>query len=323
MARTVSTGVLILSLSIIGLPAPIFAIEADDAKIDDPALANEVKLIEDGSYTKARVSIERLSQQRPDDVNVKLLAARLYRKIGLWSPAIMEYERVRRVRPDLVEPYIALSEMHRENLSVDFALGMAREAVAIAPHSVRAREALISALIDNHNVQQAQTELAELTRSKPEDPAVLYLSFKVFKGVGELEKARECLEHAVRISPENVAWLFDLAEIYEDTGDYNLARDAIQRYIDAAPDSTRALSKFAEILEFRLYDLDSAKQIYERMLVIEPDNQTALAGKERLLKKRNDVASAIKRSVYKFFAWLFSLCGGEHRTATNWQAPIQ
>lgn len=315
LARTLSIGLVIAVLSFIGLPAPVFALDDGQVKIDDPTLVKEVKWIEDGSYSNAKVSIERLRQERPNDVNVRLLQARLLRKMGLWSPAIMEYEGVRKIDPNLVEPYIAISEMHRENLSVDIALAMAREAVYLAPHSVRAREALISALVDNHNVQMAQTELGKLIKSLPEDPDVLYLSFKVYKGVGEPEKARRFLERAVQRSPDNVAWLFDLAEIYEDTGDYKLARDAIQKYIDAAPDSTRALSKLAEILEFRLYDLDSAKQTYERMLAIEPDNQTALAGKERLLKKRNDIASAIKLSVYRFASFIFSWFSGGKKSA--------
>lgn len=314
LKEAVLVGFVISNLPFIGLPTPVFALEEGESIIDDPTLATEVKLIDDGSFSNARLRIDQLKRDRPDDVNVKLLAARLFRKTGLWSPSIMEYEGVRSKRPDLLEPYIALSEMHRENLSVDIALGMAREAVYLAPHSVRAREALISALIDNHNVQVALSELNELAKMKPEDPALLYLSFKVYKGIGEPEKARQFLERAVRISPDNVAWLFDLAEIYEDTGDYKLARDAIQKYINASPDSIRALSKLAEILEFRLYDLDGAREIYDRVLVIEPDNQAALAAKERLVKKRNDVAAAIKRSIYKFISYVLSFFAGDKKT---------
>jgi tetratricopeptide (TPR) repeat protein len=298
---------LIAGVSIIGLPAPLHALEDGEVKIDDPSLSQEEKLIENGSYSAARARLEKLQQERPDDINVKILAARLFRKIGLWSISIMEYEKVRRENANLVEPYIALSEMHRENLSVEIALGMAQEAVLRAPHSVRAREALISALIDNHNVTQAQAELTALMKQRPADPDVLYLSFKVNKGIGELDKARQDLERAMKLRPDNVAWWFDLAEIYEDTGDYQQARATINKYIEAAPDSTRALSKLAEILEFRLYDLDGAQQIYERILVIEPDNQSALTGTERLLKKRNDLAAAIKRNVYRFFSFIGSL----------------
>lgn len=303
--RVILAGLVVCSLAIIGLPA--LAIEDGEVMIDDPTLAEEVTLIEDGSYSNARVKIESLRRERPDDINVRLLAARLFRKIGLWSLSIMEYESVRSKRPELVEPYIALSEMHRENLSVEMALGMAEEAVYRAPHSVRAREALISALIGNHNVQQAQSELVALIKFRPLDPDVLYLSFKVNKGIGEPEKARKDLERAMNIRPDNVAWLFELAEIYEDTGDFQQARNTIQKYVDASPDSTRALGKLAEILEFRLYDLEAAGKVYERMLAIEPDNQTALAGKERLLKKRNDVAAAIKRGIHRFFSFLGSL----------------
>ncbi|MBX3072611.1 tetratricopeptide repeat protein [Candidatus Obscuribacterales bacterium] len=295
------------SVSIIGLPAPSIGREDGEVEIQDPSLLIEERLIDEGSFSAARARLDKLQVERPDDVNVKILAARFFRKIGLWSVAIMEYEKVRRVKPEIVEPYIALSEMHRENLSTEIALAMAEEAVARAPQSVRAREALISALIDNHNVSQAQAELLALNKARPTDPEVLYLSFKVKKALGELEQARIDLEKAMKLSPNNVAWYFDLSEIYEDTGDYQQARATIGKYIEASPDSTRALAKLAEILEFRLYDLDGAKQIYDRILVIEPDNQSALAGKDRLLKKRNDLASTIKRNIYKFFAFIVSI----------------
>lgn len=294
-------------VSIIGLPVASIAIEDGEVKIEDPSLFAEEKLIEDGSYSAARARLEKLQAERPNDVNVKILAARLFRKIGLWSVSIMEYEKVRQVNPSIVEPYIALSEMHRENLSTEIALAMAEEAVTRAPHSVRAREALISALIDNHNVNQAHAELTALIKERPADPDVLYLSFKVKKGLGELERARVDLEKAMKLDPENVAWYFDLAEIYEDTGDYQQARATIGKYIEASPDSTRALSKLAEILEFRLYDIEGAKQVYDRILAIEPDNQSAVAGKDRLLKKRNDLAAVIKRNIYKFFAFIGSI----------------
>ena len=296
----------IAGTSIIGLPMPTRAVEDGELKIEDPSLFAEEKLIEDGSYSAARARLEKLLAERPNDVNVRILAARLFRKIGLWSVSIMEYEKVRQVDPAIVEPYIALSEMHRENLSTEIALGMAEEAVALAPQSVRAREALISALIDNHNVNQAHAELTALIKERPTDPNVLYLSFKVKKGLGELEPARVDLEKAMKLAPDNVAWYFDLAEIYEDTGDYQNARATIGKYIEASPDSTRALSKLAEILEFRLYDIEGAKQVYDRILDIEPDNQSAVAGKERLLKKRNDLAAVLKRNIYKFFAFIAS-----------------
>jgi len=315
LMEVVLTGCLVSSISIIGLPAPIQALEDGEAKIDDPTLAEEVKLIENGSYSNARSRLEKLLKERPDDVNVKLLGARLFRKIGLWSISIMEYENVRRKNPEIVEPYIALSEMHRENLSVEIALAMAQEAVYRSPHSVRAREALISAYIDNHSVQQAQSELTELMKQRPADPDVLYLSFKVNKGIGELEKARADLERAMKLRPDNVGWLFDLAEIYEDTGDYQQARETINKYIDASPDSTRALSKLAEILEFRLYDLEGAKQIYDRILAIEPDNQSAILGKQRLARKRNDIAAAFKRGIYRFVAFIGSLFAGPKKTS--------
>ncbi len=300
-------GLFVSCPAIIGLTAYVDAAGPGEAMISDPSLRSLDKLIDDGTYSTARMKIEKLKQDNPLDPDVCLLAGRLYRKIGLWSLSIVEYETVKNIKPSLAEPYIALSEMHLESLSVEISLSLAREAVRLAPNEVRAKQALIAALIANHNVKEAQEVLSKMITGSASDPEMLYLSSSIHSKMGDVETAKQELEKAMALRPENLNWLFDLCEIYEANGEYDAARKAVSRYVEVAPESIKALSKLAQILELRLYELDSASQIYDRMLLIEPDNAIALAGKERLEKKRKDFASFVKRSLYRAFNWLTTL----------------
>src|SRR5581483_11172267 len=184
-------GAIALSISLtlpsfIGLPGCCFQ-DTTETRMGDPALNDLNNLIEAGSFKNAREKLRALIVEKPDDVYVRLLAGRLYRKMGLWSLSLVEYERARRLDPHLVEPYIALSQMHLENLSVEIALAMAREAVLLAPDSLQAHQALISALIANHNLRDADNELAQLLNASPHDPDVLYLSYKINREKGDLQ----------------------------------------------------------------------------------------------------------------------------------------
>ncbi len=293
--------------AIIGLPAGVSASGPGESTISDPSLRFLDRLIDDGSYSSARMKIEKLKQDNPRDPDVCLLAGRLYRKIGLWSLSIVEYETVKNLKPGLAEPYIALSEMHLESLSVEISLALAREAVRLAPNEVRAKEALIAALIANHNVKEAQEVLSKTKTGNRSDPEMLYLSSSIHRKMGDVETAQKELEKAMSLRPENINWLFDLCEIYEANGEYDAARKAVARYVEVAPESIKALSKLAELLELRLYELESAGQVYDKMLLIEPDNAIALAGKERIEKKRKDFASFVKRCIYRAFNWLATL----------------
>lgn len=261
-------------------------------------------LMDKGSFRLARQKLEEYVAANPEDVQARLLAGRLYRQMGLTSFSIVAYEEARRRAPQMLEPYLALSQMQLENLNVELALSMGREAVNLAPTSKEARFALISALIANYNLMEANTELERLLNDAPEDPEVYYLGFKLYQDSGELAKAREYLDAALRIKPDKISWLFDLSELCQAQGKYLEARDAMLTYLKKMPDSTRAQAKLAEILEHGLYDYDGAQRVYEAILKDDPENPTALAGQLRLAKKQNDLAAAIKRAFWDMIGWM-------------------
>jgi hypothetical protein len=267
-------------------------------------LVEIIALMDKGSFRLARQKLEEYIAGNPDDVEARLVAGRLYRQMGLTSLSIVSYEEARRRAPQILEPYIALSQMQLENLNVEIALSMGREAVKLAPTSKEARFALISALISNYSLIEAKRELDQLLNDASEDPEVYYLGFKLYQDSGELAKAREYLDAALRRRPDKISWLFDLSELCQAQGKYLEARDAMLTYLKSMPDSTRAQTKLAEILEHGLYDYDGAQRVYEAILKDDPENPTALAGQLRLAKKQNDLAAAIKRAFWDLIAWM-------------------
>lgn len=284
----------------VNLPGGAHSTSAKDA---DPLV--EIKeLMDKGSFRLARQNLEEYVVAHPDDVQARLVAGRLYRQMGLTSFSIVSYEEARRRSPQILEPYLALSQMQLENLNVELALSMGREAVNIAPTSKEARFALISALIANYSLIEANRELDRLLDDSPDDPEVYYLGFKLYQDGGELAKAREYLDAAMRRRPDKISWLFDLSELCQSQGKYLEARDAMLTYLKKMPDSTRAQTKLAEILEHGLYDYDAAQRVYEAILKDDPENPTALAGQLRLAKKQNDLAAAIKRAFWDFIGWM-------------------
>ncbi len=273
-------------------------------------IADAERSISSGSYTQARKAVERLLLENPDDAKLRLLAGRLYRKVGRWSLAVLEYENALRLDSNQIEPYLALSEMYLENLNAERALLMAREAVSLEPGLKQARILLVEALIANYNPREAKEEFEKLKVSYPSDPEVLYLAFQLYRDNGDVEMARESLETALRLKPDQIAWLFDLCEICQSTGKYGEARSAMTTYLKVEPESVRANIKLAEVLEYGLRDLRAARVAYRKALELDPENLTAAGALERLEQKNNDVAAAIRNIVRTIFFKIWSIITG-------------
>lgn len=296
--------VFIILLLLIGLRAPAQAVEPRTAR--DPELSRIESLVNQGSLIKARRAVESVLSEQPGNIQARLLAARIYKAMGLWSRSILEYESIRSEDPDLVEPYVALSQMHLENLSADLSLSLARQAVRLAPDSKEARVALISGLIATHEYSDADRELEALIKRFPADAAVLYMAFQLYRDNGEFKEARDFLRKAIKANPDRIAWLLDLYDVCESLGDIKSAEQAVELYLTKAPSSVEALEKLALLQENYLYDYVLAGRTYDKILAIDPENWNALAGKDRIEIRQNDLAMSYKRRFRHLWASLMN-----------------
>lgn len=261
------------------------------------------KLISLGAFTQAGHKVDALMRKYPDDWHVALLAARLHRKMGLSSYAIIEYEQVRRAVPTMPEPLIALSQIHLENLSTELAQRLAREAVYLAPDSRDARLALVSALLAGQSVSQAHSEAENLARMYPGDPEVKHVLANAAQAFGENKKALELMVAAVEARPMEQGWLLELADLYQANNQYEKAESSLKTALDRDPQDVRALDRLAHLYEFKLLDYSQARRFYARLMAVLPGSTSAQAGLDRCQLKQGDPALSFRNFVWRLMGY--------------------
>ena len=268
-------------------------LSADLSKVD--------RLLSEGALTKARPLVEDLLVKRPGDLQVALLGARLYRDIGLTSMAIVQYERVRRLAPEMVEPLIELSSLHLDNLSSAMAVDLAGDAVHLAPGNKAARIALVKALIASQSLKRAREQSDKLLLTFPYDATVVHLAAEVAQSFNESERAVDLLSQAIDKAPEKLSWQIELSRAYQELGRYQSARQILEKVLTKEPVNFEALTELAQLYEFDLGDYLSAMKIYRRILEFLPDDASARAGAERCLGKQADLALWLRGIIYRAF----------------------
>ncbi len=268
----------------------------------DRELAQLTALVNDGALMSARPKIESLVAHNAQDFRVALLAARLYQKMGLSTLAIIQYEKVRQASPRMLEPLIALSRMHLENLSSNLAVQLAEDAVAIDGKSKEARLALVDALIANQSMRRARMQSQKLAQLYPNDNEVQHALYMVAMAYGEDEQALAYLKPAAE-GQKKPSWLLELAGLYQSLRRYNQARDVYQQMLQDDVGNLEALVGLAHLYEFDLGDYMSAIATYRKIIEIFPDDTGAHAGIERCMGKQADLALWVKGSIYRLFGW--------------------
>jgi tetratricopeptide (TPR) repeat protein len=257
-------------------------------------------LIRARSFIKARVLLDRLLAQEPNNFRAHLDQAELLRNMGLYARSREEYDRLHHLDPAAEKPLIALSEMALESLNPRQALKLSRQAVAVAPRSLETHLCLVSALIATNAYSEAEGVLADLETKYPNDAKINYLLYKLELRRNQLHLARTSLERSITLDASNWQHLFELSEMCKNVGDYEGAKENLERVLRADPGSIDALTKLAVIYEFNFHNYQQAIEQYQRVLAADPDSVTALAGIDRCKQKSNDLAGIMKDSLWRF-----------------------
>lgn len=247
-----------------------------------------------GSYFKASAQLDQLRAKYPDNIDVILASARLYRDMGLPARAAAEYQKVLRTNPNSTESYVALSNIYRQQLDIPRAIAFARRAFASNPHATEARVALVSALVEGGMLKESEQELNQLLKTDAKNAQVQYVSYKLAMRRGQTVSAQQHLESAVALAYSRPDWLVELSELNRMEGDYAAARRNLEESLTSDQFSLDALNKLAIVDEFYFHEYDHAMEQYRNILAIDPDSVTALAGLDRCKVKKNDIAGVLK-----------------------------
>lgn len=258
------------------------------------------------SFIKAQLLLEKLEALYKDDPDVRVAGGKLYTDMGLYSRADAEFKLALRIHPYFADADVALSQLNLQRLNTPAALEYARQAYRAAPRSPDAAIALAFALIASSRLREAEQEVSKVLLNYPRNADAQYAGYKLAVQRGKLPDARTRLEEALRITPNRADWLIDLSEVYKAIGDYTSAQNCLDRALSLEPYNIDGLDKMAVIQEFYFRDYTRAISYYKRILAVDSDSLSALAGLDRCKVKKNDLAGILKFELQNFIGSTFN-----------------
>jgi tetratricopeptide (TPR) repeat protein len=228
----------------------------------------------------------------PDHAGALALRAEIAFRAGDWSEARRTYHQLARAPgSDKVLPRAQLS-LRRAVLAeklgeVGEALVAYREAAALDPHQLEAREALARLALaggDWDDLAEAARRLEEVLRLLPLGALdrirdVRQRLGEVYYQLGDLDAARHYLELVLAEEPARLATLEALAAVYEAGGRHDQAAALCARLARAHTDPVmraEALYRQGEIFRVALGDIAGAREAYLRASDLQPGFAPAL-----------------------------------------------
>ncbi len=168
------------------------------------------------------------------DEGVKLL------KAGDTTAAQAKFEEAVAAKPDLVEAWIQLTELHYKAGEHEAALASAKTCLTYddeAPQclAVAANSSLELGLTADHDQYMARYQ--ELN---PDDPATLFNQAVVYINNMDDEAARPLLEQCLAADPDFARCLYEYGLILLRAGDMAGAKQQFEHYLEVAPDGADA-----------------------------------------------------------------------------------
>ena len=200
-------------------------------------------LIEDGNLPDARVHLEALTRQTPDDPTLPWLLGQCEEEAGRYREAADQFERARVAQPTRIEVYVRLANLLRRRLNDPARADAVMDAVeekagVVATNSGSAAAYLARAAYrETYGIQVATTD-GDVDRARelaPSDADVLMRSARAALRRGDGPAARRYLEDCVAKHPALAGPYRILADLLQGTNQREQAADWLRRGIAAVP----------------------------------------------------------------------------------------
>lgn len=252
-------------------------------------------------FDKAQAYYAKRIEKDPQNAQLHLHYANVLLNVGLLGQALFEFEKASTLSPNDPEPLIALADIFLQTLDFERAQSYASRALAIRPNSSAARIVLLNALLQRQQISAAEQELKKLLEAEPRNARVLQLASDLYGQIGDYAQAREYLQRALKVQPGKIEWVLAYCQLLENSGKPNEASAELRRVLEKEPNSTEARLHLARNLEVYKHDYDAAVAEYMRVLELDKQSPTALAGIERCRNKKNNLALRLKQSLQSYW----------------------
>ncbi len=175
-----------------------------------------------GQIDQAIDAFSRYLEARPNEPYALFQRAQHYGAMGRTAEAIQDLEAIKRVDPTALrlEPRILLARMHRQAGMTDAWLSELESIVADAPDSAPALEELISALIDEGRLVDADRRVTtEINRSGDEtDSRWLFLRGRISRDLGKAPEALRDFRRGAELAGYTPEALANVLGLYMQLG---------------------------------------------------------------------------------------------------------
>lgn len=257
-----------------------------------------VRCVNRERYEQAIPIAEALSQERPKDVDTWLLLGHSYASRGQLHDAELCYTRCIALWPQVKVPYYIYFFRGISRLQAKNAAGAEDDFSEVLRQRPNHLHSLVNRALSRYEQKHVVEAVADLTQAidkaeGDEDGRWFLLRARCWRQLGELDSAEEDRERGLSIRPtDEEGWISrGLARLPEDPAG---ARRDLDEARKLYPHSRRLLQNLAHLLADELRDTDAALGVLDRMLTMDPQDATALAGRGVLQARRGAHEPAIR-----------------------------
>ena len=254
----------------------------------------------------AAVCYENATRLAPDDFRWVYYLATLDQEAGRLEAAAERYGRALEIEPDSLPALIHLGEVQLSVQSLDEARAALGRALEVDPESAAARAVLGQVALSEKQYAEAAEHLEAALAAVPAANRLHHPLGLAYRGLGDLDKAREHLMRRGKVGVKPADPLIDELDDLETgervyllrgqtafrAGRYAEAAEAFEAAIAARPESVRARVNLASALA-QSGRGDEAVTRFREVLEMEPDNRTAHYNLGVLLAYSGDAAGAV------------------------------
>lgn len=220
-------------------------------------------------------TLTRVVAQYPRLIQAQYLLAAAHRSRGTYDDAIAIYQAIAKLTPKEPRPHQEMGVTYRLQRKFDDAYKAFEAALAINPALLQPLDDLIEIDIAARRFDAALSRVQVYVDKHPEHPLPLTLQAKVFFAHNKPAEAEAALQKAIQLAPDFYLAQKSLADFYSRTKQLESAIAKYREIVQKVPKDLASLLQLGMLLEITK-DYRGARETYEKLLALKPDNIPAL-----------------------------------------------
>lgn len=188
-------------------------------------------MLEQGQVESARVAIDDILKNSPDNAPAHVLSGRILLEQQQYGQARQSFEKAVSIDPNSSDAWSGLGVVAQFSDNHNQALEFYQKAMECNPNQAQTILAVVNTLEILDRRQEAVGILEAKISANPSDITLVCASADLANRLGQTEKAISLYRRAMTIQPQNIAVLHSLGMIYISSGDWNNAADTFEKLL--------------------------------------------------------------------------------------------